>query len=60
MAQKAVRKKKRPPANLTLLEQVLANIRHTYVSPPGEGFLPKDTARHHRSWAVKLVEQALI
>jgi N6-L-threonylcarbamoyladenine synthase len=39
--------------------QVLANIRHTYVSPPGEGFLPKDTARHHRSWVVKLVKQAL-
>ncbi|OQD61875.1 hypothetical protein PENPOL_c014G04782 [Penicillium polonicum] len=38
---------------------VLANIRHTYVSPPGEGFLPKDTARHHRSWVVKLVKQAL-
>ena len=30
--------------------QVLANIRHTYVSPPGEGFLP---------WVVKLVKQAL-
>lgn len=39
--------------------QVLANIRHTYVSPPGEGFLPKDTARHHRAWVVKLVKQAL-
>ncbi|KAE8145860.1 tRNA N6-adenosine threonylcarbamoyltransferase [Aspergillus avenaceus] len=39
--------------------QVLANIRHTYVSPPGEGFLPKDTARHHRSWVVTLVKKAL-
>lgn len=39
--------------------QVLANIRHTYVSPPGEGFLPKDTARHHRAWVVKLVKKAL-
>ncbi|KAL4793484.1 Gcp-like domain-containing protein [Aspergillus venezuelensis] len=39
--------------------RVLANIRHTYVSPPGEGFLPKDTARHHRSWVVKLVKKAL-
>nr|A1CM94.2 RecName: Full=tRNA N6-adenosine threonylcarbamoyltransferase; AltName: Full=N6-L-threonylcarbamoyladenine synthase; Short=t(6)A synthase; AltName: Full=t(6)A37 threonylcarbamoyladenosine biosynthesis protein kae1; AltName: Full=tRNA threonylcarbamoyladenosine biosynthesis protein kae1 [Aspergillus clavatus NRRL 1] len=39
--------------------QVLANIRHTYVSPPGEGFLPKDTARHHRAWVVKLVKRAL-
>ncbi|KAL2007273.1 hypothetical protein VTN00DRAFT_8711 [Thermoascus crustaceus] len=39
--------------------QVLSNIRHTFVSPPGEGFLPKDTARHHRAWVVKLVKQAL-
>lgn len=39
--------------------QILANIRHTFVAPPGEGFLPKDTAKHHRSWVVKLVRQAL-
>ncbi|KAM5464051.1 putative tRNA threonylcarbamoyladenosine biosynthesis protein kae1 [Microsporum audouinii] len=39
--------------------QVLSNVRHTYVSPPGEGFLPKDTARHHRKWVVSLVKQAL-
>lgn len=40
--------------------QILANIRHTFVSPPGEGFLPKDTAKHHRSWVVTLVKQALL
>ncbi len=39
--------------------QILSNIRHTYVSPPGEGFLPKDTAKHHRHWVVQLVRQAL-
>ncbi|KAL1953108.1 hypothetical protein VTO42DRAFT_3588 [Malbranchea cinnamomea] len=39
--------------------QVLSNIRHTYVSPPGEGFLPKDTAKHHRKWVVSLVKQAM-
>ncbi|KAF9884357.1 putative tRNA threonylcarbamoyladenosine biosynthesis protein kae1 [Aspergillus nanangensis] len=39
--------------------QVLANVRHTYVSPPGEGFLPKDTARHHRAWVAKLVKKTL-
>ena len=39
--------------------QILSNIRHTFVSPPGEGFLPKDTARHHRAWVVRLVKQAL-
>ena len=39
--------------------QILSNIRHTFVSPPGEGFLPKDTARHHRAWVITLVKQAL-
>jgi N6-L-threonylcarbamoyladenine synthase len=39
--------------------KVLSNIRHTYVSPPGEGFLPKDTAKHHRAWVVNVVKQAL-
>jgi N6-L-threonylcarbamoyladenine synthase len=39
--------------------QILSNIRHTFVTPPGEGFLPKDTAKHHRSWVVKLVKQAM-
>ncbi|KAI9700443.1 MAG: putative tRNA threonylcarbamoyladenosine biosynthesis protein kae1 [Candelina mexicana] len=39
--------------------QILANIRHTFVSPPGEGFLPKDTAKHHRSWVAKLVTRSL-
>ena len=39
--------------------KILANIRHTFVSPPGQGFLPKDTAKHHRAWIVKLVKQAL-
>jgi N6-L-threonylcarbamoyladenine synthase len=38
---------------------VLANIRHTHITPPGEGFLPRDTARHHRLWATKLIRQAL-
>lgn len=40
--------------------QILSNIRHTFVSPPGEGFLPKDTAKHHRLWVVKLVKQAMV
>ena len=38
---------------------ILANIRHTFVSPPGEGFLPKDTAKHHRTWVTRLVYKAL-
>ncbi|KAJ9652231.1 putative tRNA threonylcarbamoyladenosine biosynthesis protein kae1 [Neophaeococcomyces mojaviensis] len=42
-----------PPA------QILSNIRHTYVSPPGEGFLPKDTALHHRAHVTDLVRRCL-
>jgi N6-L-threonylcarbamoyladenine synthase len=48
------------PSKGTGPAQILSNIRHTYVSPPGEGFLPKDTAKHHRAWVVKLVKQALL
>lgn len=39
--------------------RVISNLRDTYVSPPGEGFLPKDTALHHRAWVVKLIYRAL-
>ncbi|KAF9270339.1 O-sialoglycoprotein endopeptidase [Marasmius fiardii PR-910] len=38
---------------------VLSNIRHTYITPPGEGFQPKDTAIHHREWAMKVIEDCL-
>jgi N6-L-threonylcarbamoyladenine synthase len=38
---------------------VLSNVRHTYITPPGEGFLPSDTARHHREWVVRVVEEAV-
>ncbi|KAI9746532.1 MAG: putative tRNA threonylcarbamoyladenosine biosynthesis protein kae1 [Claussenomyces sp. TS43310] len=39
--------------------RILSNIRHTFISPPGTGFLPKDTAKHHRSHVVSLVRGAL-
>lgn len=39
--------------------RILSNLRHTYVSPPGSGFLPKDVAAHHRRWVVRLVKQAI-
>lgn len=39
--------------------KILSNIRHTYVTPPGEGFQPSDTARHHKEWAVKVVQEAV-
>ncbi|KAK1539810.1 glycoprotease [Colletotrichum costaricense] len=38
---------------------ILSNIRHTFVSPPGTGFLPKDTAKHHRSFFVQIARRAL-
>ncbi|KEY66188.1 hypothetical protein S7711_07645 [Stachybotrys chartarum IBT 7711] len=38
---------------------VLANLRHTFVSPPGTGFLPKDTAAHHRAHFAALARAAL-
>ena len=38
---------------------VLSNIRHTYITPPGEGFLPRDTAIHHRQWALKVIQDAI-
>ncbi|KAG6879729.1 putative tRNA threonylcarbamoyladenosine biosynthesis protein kae1 [Termitomyces sp. T32_za158] len=39
---------------------VLSNIRHTYITPPGEGFQPRDTALHHREWALKVIKQCLV
>lgn len=38
---------------------VLANPRRTYITPAGEGFKPVDTARHHNSVILDLIEQAL-
>ncbi|TFY83772.1 hypothetical protein EWM64_g239 [Hericium alpestre] len=38
---------------------VLSNVRHTYITPPGEGFLPRDTAQHHREWALKVINDAV-
>lgn len=43
----------------TATVSILSNIRHTYVTPPGEGFLPSDTARHHKRWISEVVEKAL-
>lgn len=38
---------------------ILSNVRHTYVTPPGEGFQPGDTARHHRAWILRVVSEAV-
>eukprot|EP00127_Corallochytrium_limacisporum_P000843 Clim_evm19s26 gene=Clim_evmTU19s26 len=39
--------------------QVLSNPRRTYVTPPGTGFLPRDTAIHHRNNVLDLVGEAM-
>lgn len=57
--------------------EVLANVRRTYITPPGEGnkiiilnsfdnitcvhsgFLPKETAQHHRSVILAILKEAL-
>ncbi|EDV95761.1 probable tRNA N6-adenosine threonylcarbamoyltransferase [Drosophila grimshawi] len=39
--------------------KVLANVRRTYITPPGEGFLPKETAKHHREVILALVQASL-
>ncbi|KAG7527403.1 hypothetical protein FFLO_06966 [Filobasidium floriforme] len=39
--------------------KVLSNVRHTYVTPPGQGFLPADTARHHQQWALTIIRKAV-
>jgi hypothetical protein len=38
---------------------VLSNVRHTYITPPGEGFQPRDTAQHHRDWAINVIKDAI-
>lgn len=38
---------------------VLSNCRRTFITPPGEGFLPKETAEHHRKIILKVLKEAL-
>ena len=38
---------------------ILSNPRRTYNAPTGQGFLPKDTAIHHRSVVLDVVQEAL-
>lgn len=39
--------------------KVLSNPRVTYITPPGEGFQPRDTAIHHREHIIDVLEKAL-
>lgn len=38
---------------------VLSNARTTYITPPGEGFLPRDTAKHHRENIIDILKRSL-
>lgn len=38
---------------------ILANVRDTYITPPGQGFLPRDTAQHHRDCILDVTQKAL-
>eukprot|EP00742_Colponemidia_sp_Colp-10_P004802 GILJ01005123.1.p1 GENE.GILJ01005123.1~~GILJ01005123.1.p1 ORF type:complete len:336 (+),score=49.33 GILJ01005123.1:41-1048(+) len=38
---------------------ILANPRKTYITPPGTGFLPRETAVHHREHVIPLIKKAL-
>ena len=38
---------------------ILSNVRHTFITPPGTGFLPRETAIHHQEHVVALAKQAL-
>jgi N6-L-threonylcarbamoyladenine synthase len=38
---------------------ILSNPRKTYSTPPGQGFLPRETAWHHQRYLAALIQQAL-
>ncbi|GER24925.1 tRNA N6-adenosine threonylcarbamoyltransferase [Striga asiatica] len=44
---------------VTLDGTILSNPRHTYITPPGQGFLPRETAHHHLDHVLPLVKSAL-
>ncbi|KAG9391723.1 Kae1/YgjD family [Carpediemonas membranifera] len=38
---------------------ILSNERNTFITPPGQGFLPKETAEHHRKYVLDIINDAL-
>ena len=38
---------------------ILSNVRRTYSAPDGSGFLPRETANHHKRVVLDLTEEAL-
>src|SRR5690606_27209226 len=37
---------------------ILSNVRRTYITPPGTGFRPNETAVHHQLHVLNLIEEA--
>ncbi|KAL5577776.1 hypothetical protein UlMin_019475 [Ulmus minor] len=44
---------------VTLDGTILSNPRHTYITPLGQGFLPRETTQHHLQHVLPLVKSAL-
>ena len=38
---------------------IFSNPRETFITPPGTGFMPKETAEHHRVHILNMVRKAL-
>lgn len=38
---------------------ILANLRETFITPPGTGFLPRETAVHHQDHIIDLMKRSL-
>ncbi|KAG5496848.1 hypothetical protein GH5_01353 [Leishmania sp. Ghana 2012 LV757] len=38
---------------------VLSNVRETYITPPGTGFLPRETAIHHSQYVLQVIQRAM-
>lgn len=38
---------------------ILANPRKTFITPPGTGFLPKETSDHHKMVILSVLKEAL-
>lgn len=39
--------------------EILSNPRETFITPPGQGFRPKETGEHHRSRVLSILQKAL-
>ena len=39
--------------------KILANPRRTYITPPGTGFMPRETAVHHQKHVLDVAEECL-